>query len=449
MGEKFYKNDMQKLLLSFMISDRESFIRCQNIIKPEYWDENLRKPCKFILDYSDRYKNVPTSDQIYAETGVVVEKYDNIEQSHLDWFYDEIESFCRHKSMELLILDGPNLLEKGLYSDIEQRSKANMMISLQTDLGMNYFQDPMARLLRMKDRTGMISTGWVDVDDKLHGGVNRGELNIFVGGSGSGKSLFLQNTALNLVQMGLNVIYITLELSEDLVGLRMDAMLTGMSTKKIFPNLEMVASKIGMLQKKNAKVWGKYIIKKMPEAGTTCNKLRSYLKEFEIQTGSKADAIIVDYLDLLYPNNSRVDISNMFTKDKFTTEELRGLAQEFNLYSFSASQLNRQSVQESDFDHSHIAGGISKINTADNVIAIYVTPSMKERGEYQLQFLKTRSSSGVGSKVSLSYDNESLRITNADTSFGNNTPVIDTIKNKVPKSNVEPLNKIRDMLNNK
>jgi hypothetical protein len=80
----------------------------------------------------------------------------------------------------------------------------------------------------------------------------------------------------------------------------------------------------------------------------------------------------------------------------------------------TASQLNRGSVDEVEFDHSHIAGGISKINTADNVIGIFTSRAMRERGRAQIQFMKTRSSSGVGSKLDLDFNIETLRITDLD-----------------------------------
>ena len=80
----------------------------------------------------------------------------------------------------------------------------------------------------------------------------------------------------------------------------------------------------------------------------------------------------------------------------------------------TASQLNRASVEEIEFDHSHISGGLSKIQTADNVIGIFTSRAMKERGRYQIQFMKTRSSSGVGQKVDLEFDVDSLRIRSLD-----------------------------------
>ena len=87
----------------------------------------------------------------------------------------------------------------------------------------------------------------------------------------------------------------------------------------------------------------------------------------------------------------------------------------------TASQLNRSAVQEQEHDHSMIAGGISKIQTADNVISIYATYAMKERGEYQLQFLKTRSSSGVGTKVTLGFNPDTLEIFNIDEEYDSPT----------------------------
>jgi hypothetical protein len=110
------------------------------------------------------------------------------------------------------------------------------------------------------------------------------------------------------------------------------------------------------------------------------------------------------------------------------------LAKEFDMIVVTASQLNRASVEEVEFDHSHISGGISKINTADNVFGIFTTRSMRETGRYQLQLMKTRSSSGVGQKVELAFDIDSLRIVDAGEDEGYTPPpnstVYDTLKKK-------------------
>jgi len=100
----------------------------------------------------------------------------------------------------------------------------------------------------------------------------------------------------------------------------------------------------------------------------------------------------------------------LFVKDKYVSEELRNLAKELGVLLVTASQLNRSAVEEIEFDHSHISGGISKINTADNVFGIFTSRQMRERGQYQIQLMKTRSSSGVGQKIDLSFNIETLRI---------------------------------------
>ena len=81
---------------------------------------------------------------------------------------------------------------------------------------------------------------------------------------------------------------------------------------------------------------------------------------------------------------------------------------------FRSSQLNRGAVEEIEFDHSHIAGGLSKINTADNVFGIFTSRSMRERGQYQIQCMKSRSSTGVGQKIDLDYNVETMRISDSD-----------------------------------
>lgn len=412
---KEYSEDMQKVLIQFMLTDNSAFVRCQNIVKPEYWNERLRPAVRYIKKFTEEYRALPTPEQVKAETTLDMPLIPNVQQNHVDWFLDEISGFCRHKAMEALVYEGPKLIAAGEYAELERRSKENMLISLQTELGTDYFANPQERLERMRDKTDTTPTGWKDIDSKLYGGLNRGEITFFCGGPGTGKSLFLQNLALNWVQMGLSVIYITMELSEELVGLRYDAMITEMPTKMIFKDINEVAMRLGMMRKSGGKAhkWGKLQIKKLPMAGTTANDIRAYLQEFEIQTGAKPDAIVVDYLDLMHPNSGKINVSDQFIKDKFTSEELRALAVEWNILCATASQLNRASIQEQDFDASHIAGGISKINTADNVLAILTTAAMKDRGEYQIQFLKTRSSSGVGQKIFLKIDSNTLRITDA------------------------------------
>jgi hypothetical protein len=182
-----------------------------------------------------------------------------------------------------------------------------------------------------------------------------------------------------------------------------------MSTKEIRKAIDDTALKVKITSKKS----GQYRVKGMP-AQSNVNDIRSYLKEVQIQTGIKVDFVMVDYLDLVMPVSVKVSPNDQFIKDKYVAEELRNLAKELGVLLVTASQLNRTAVDEIEFDHSHIAGGISKINTADNVFGIFTSRSMRERGKYQIQCMKSRSSTGVGQKIDLEYNIETMRITDED-----------------------------------
>jgi archaellum biogenesis ATPase FlaH len=332
-----------------------------------------------------------------------------VDHRHKEWFIDEFEKFCRHKALEGAILTSTDLIEKSDYGAVEKIIKDAVGIGLAKHMGTDYWLDPGARIEHVRNSRGSTSTGWKGIDHKLYGGFNKGELNIFAAASGGGKSLFLQNLALNWAQQGFNVVYISLELSEELCSMRFDSMLTGYTTKELFKNVEDVDLKIRM-QGKSA--GGLQIVQL--KNGITVNDLNSYLKEFEVKSGKKIDAICVDYLDLMMPAQSKVSPSDLFIKDKFVSEELRNFAVEHDFLLATASQLNRSAVEEIEFDHSHISGGLSKIQTADNVIGILTSQAMRERGRYQVQFMKTRSSAGVGQKVDLAFDVGGLRITDLD-----------------------------------
>ncbi len=215
--------------------------------------------------------------------------------------------------------------------------------------------------------------------------------------------------------------------------MRIDAMVTGYPTKEIFRNLDDVELKLGIAGKKS----GSLHIKYMP-SGTPINGVRAYVKELEIKTGKKIDFLIIDYLDLLMPSTVKVDPSNLFIKDKYVTEELRNLMKELNVLGATAAQLNRSGIDEVEFSQSSIAGGLSKIYTADNVYAIYTSRAYQEKGRYQLQLLKTISSTGVGSKIDFAFAVDCMRITDLDESdggdlgSGGSSPskaLMDTIKN--------------------
>tara|TARA_E500000075_G_scaffold118841_1_gene117790 strand:- start:1648 stop:3084 length:1437 start_codon:yes stop_codon:yes gene_type:complete len=441
---KNYDYEVQKVYLEMMLADAETFVRCQGIFDHTLFDRKLQDAAQFINEYTKQYSVMPDFETVNASCRTDLKLPGELKEGHLQWLMDDFESFTRHKALERAIINSADLLEKNDYGQVEAMVKDAVQIGLARDMGTDYFADPRARLMGLKDKNGQVSTGWETMDRKLFGGFNRGELNIFAGGSGAGKSLFLANLGVNWALQGLNVVYLTLELSEQLVSMRIDSMTTGITTRDIFKNIDDVEMKVKMIGKKAGALQVKY----MP-SGKTTNDIRAYLKEYEIKVGKKVDVLLVDYLDLLMPVGKRISAENLFVKDKYVSEELRNLAMELQCVFVTAAQLNRGAVEEVEFDHSHISGGLSKIQTADNVIGIFTSRAMRERGRYQLQLMKTRSSSGVGQKVDLEFNIETLRITDLaedeqESTNGSNrgsSSIIDSIKRKTEIQNTQdPIN---------
>jgi archaellum biogenesis ATPase FlaH len=402
---KDYDYDIQRLYLEMMLADAETYVRCQGIFDSTLFDRKLQEAAEFIHTYAQQYSVLPDFEMVNSACKTELKQPGELKDGHIQWLMDEFEKFTRHKSLERAIIQSADLLEKHDYGQVEAMVKEAVQIGLARDMGTDYFDDPRSRLLGLKDKNGQVTTGWQALDNRLFGGFNRGELNIFAGGSGAGKSLFLANLGVNFSLAGMNVVYLTLELSEALVSMRVDSMVTGIGTRDIFKNIDDVEMKVKMIGKKS----GMFQVKYMP-SGKTANDIRAYLKEYEVKTGRKVDVLLVDYLDLLMPIGKKISAENLFVKDKYVSEELRNLAMELQCVFVTASQLNRGAVEEVEFDHSHISGGLSKIQTADNVIGIFTSRAMRERGRYQLQLMKTRSSSGVGQKIDLGFDLDTLRI---------------------------------------
>lgn len=398
--------DKQELLLSYILSNPDAFLRIRPILEPEFFDKELRGVTSYVIKHSDQYSSLPSFSMISAECGVSLQpQEDASDPRRLEWLYDEAEKFCRTQKTIAAIYDAMEKLGKGETDGIIDPLKEAVLLSLQRDLGINYWDDPKTRLLKMLENKPL-PTGYKQIDDILFGGPEAGSLNLFLGGSGVGKSFFLLNIALNYLEQGYNVVYISLELSEAQIAKRLDSMVSGVPGRNIFTSIDEVAGRVRLRSKDH----GVLFIKKFPQGGTNMAHIEAYYRELQLQTGLKFKVMATDYLDLFSPKMKINDMGNLFLKDKYVTEEMRGFMGENDLIGFSASQMTRGSMDTDDHRQSMVAGGISKINTADTVMSIFQNSDLKDRGKYILKFLKTRNSNGVDRQISMCFNPETMRI---------------------------------------
>lgn len=413
-----------------MLSEPELYVRCSNILQPSYFDKKNSGAVGFMHQYSEKHNGLPSTTIVNAKLKTKYEQLGEIATSHKEWFLESIEDFCKRKAIEEAIIHGAELLEKGHYGDLEKMVKEATLVSLQRNMGTDYFADPRARLEKLKTMNGTLSTGWKVLDEAVYQ-IGYGELILFSAISGGGKSVAMQNVTLNFALQGLNVVYFTFELSEELVSKRLDSMLTGISNQNIFKNLDQVELSVKTAGKRAGKIFVKYL-----PPGSTPNDVKAYIREFMIQQDIKPDAIVVDYIDLMGANDRRVKADNVHLKDKLVAEALRAMCQptDLNMVCVSAVQSNRTAYQETIPGLDTIAGGITKAQTADLMMHINITSQLKERGEMEFQLTKTRNSGGVGSIITMGYDKETLRITdpvNMEELKNNTTEVVDPVTGEI------------------
>ena len=397
---KNYDNQFQAYILNNIMNSPDIYLRCKNILKPEYFDRAYQSGINFVHEYASQYDVLPSLENIKVKTQCEFHKTDT-SVLHVDSVLKDVEDFCRHKALENAIIEGAKLVQQKKYGQIELLVKEAMLVSLQNDLGLNIYENPEDTINKLKDNQNNFKSGWETLDYRLFGGFGNQELAIFAAASGGGKSVVLQNLAVNFSKRGLKGAYITLELAEELVAVRIYGMMIGRPQSIVKSDVDESSAKIKIEEVTN----GTLRVKRMPESITTVTDIEVYIRELQIKTEEKLDYICVDYLDLL-TSDSVDDKSNTFMKDKFVSEELRALGAKLDLSVFTASQFNRDGLDADEKSQSQISGGISKIFTADNVIFVMAN---RERGEMVFDFQKTRNSNGL-QRLTMAYSADSLRV---------------------------------------
>ena len=143
---KEYNTDIQRLFLQMMVTNSELYTRVMNIMNPENFDRSLRNVAEFIVEHTAKYSIMPDITQIKATTGEAIDHIEDLSDGHYEWFLEEFESFTKRQELERAILTAADMLEKGEFDPVEQLIKDAVQISLQRDMGTDYFADPKERL---------------------------------------------------------------------------------------------------------------------------------------------------------------------------------------------------------------------------------------------------------------------------------------------------------------
>jgi replicative DNA helicase len=312
--------------------------------------------------------------------------------SALEWLHEETKKYIKTKRIMNAVVEAFPKIEEGKADEVASIMEKAFRISFEENLGIEYFEDLESRLLRTSIRPEVYSTGINTLDENLGGGYRKKALFIYAGPSNSGKSLFLNDSAVNLCLDGYNVLYISCELSEDYIAQRTDAKFTDITLNEINKNPHLAIKKAIALRdqlKSSSKKRGvlSYINYAPNEVCT--NDIIAVMKKIELQRNIKYDFVIVDYLKLVRPNGKSFS-DNTYGKLTTVSEELRALACLHNICVITASQTNRTSFNSKEIGMEDISDSLGIIQTADAVVTIARTKESDQNNEVCLTIAKSR-----------------------------------------------------------
>lgn len=399
-------NSKQKLILEFLLSSNDLFARCSNIIKSNYFDPEYRGLVKFISDYYENHKGVPSFPILKGEYPDIDLEKQEITKDTFSYISEEIEKFAKHSGIVEAIRSSFADIENENYDFVVERVKEATSISLDRDLGVDLYENIEDNIKKALEALAYIPSQIDVLDEALGGGFARKQFTLFSANSGVGKSIMLANLANYYSLTGYNVLVISLELSQSMIYSRLGSISTGVSMDDQLQKISLIVNRLENYKEAGA---GSLRIKRLKN-GACANDVRAFLKQYEIALGHTPDVIIMDYLDLMTPNGGRGTLS-ISEQDKLKSEQMYEIGNDFDAIVFSASQQNREALRMSSPDQGVIAGGITKVNTVDNYISLHMTPQMRLEGIMILHFLKSRSASAVGKSVAVSFNANNLRIT--------------------------------------
>lgn len=312
---------------------------------------------------------------------------------------DTLSKFIRTQNVKKAITNSFDLIQDGDWEQIESLVSEATKSGFDTlDHGQNYFDTFKERLARRaaKEADRKISTGIPDLDAIMYGGLAQKQTGLLIGGTGRGKSVFLQWLARVAILLGKKVIYFTLELSEDDIAERFDSMFSRItpadltvSNKEVFKALDGYQNKYG----------GSLMIKEYPADVATVNTLKNYYRQLSA-LGHQADLIIVDYLDLLKPHRNYKDATQELDA---ITKALHGFGKEMNTRIWTATQLNRSGLAMENPDETGVAGALAKLFTVD--VAIFMAQTSEERECEEMRLLVSKNRNGpAGRTIKLDTD---------------------------------------------
>ena len=433
MSNLVYNEDYARMVIPFL--------------QPEYFQSFGQKQVfEAIAKHYVKYNTLPTkeslqididaiglNESLYKEVSEVISQVSKDAHEESEWLIDQTEKFCQEKAVynaimeSIEILDGKKDTTKTAIPDI--LSKA-LGVSFDQHIGHDFIENAQERYESYHKVDKKIAFDLEYMNAVTNGGFSEKSLNVILAGTGAGKSLAMCHFAAHNLRMHKNVLYITLEMSEEAIAKRIDANLLDKAYDTIDKIPEDNYTKL--IEGLNTKTKGKLIIKEYPTASAHALHFKTLLKELELKKKFKPDIIYIDYINICASSRLKGNATaNSYTIVKAIAEELRGLAVETGVPIVTATQTNRDGFNNSDVDLTNTSESFGLPATADFMIALMRSEELDQLGQVQFKQLKNRyADPSVNRRFVVGVDLSKFRLFDVeqgaqDLQDSNNQPIMD------------------------
>jgi replicative DNA helicase len=410
------ESNLQKLVLQTFINDEGYCRKAMPHVKPEYFEGGERVAYELMLEFILKYNKLPTTPALMIElerstngsletrnqAAEILTDLQKPEKVDLDWLLHQTEKWCQERSVFLAVMESIAIIDgkrkdvaPGMIPNILQKA---LSVTFDTNVGHDYLENASQRYEYYHKKESRLPFDIEMLNSITRGGVPKKTLNIVMAGVNVGKSLVMCHLAASYLSQGKNVLYITLEMSEERIAERIDANLFDVTLDQIeaLPR-DVFDSKV---KKIAAKTQGKLIIKEYPTAAAHSGHFRALLNELKMKKNFIPEIIFIDYIGIC--SSARVKgLSGSVNTNSFVkavSEELRGLAIEFNVPIWTATQVNRMGMNSSDPNMTDIADSFALTGTADFMISLTETEQLEKLGQYMVKQLKNRYNNKTSNK---------------------------------------------------
>lgn len=403
---------IEQIILNALTTNSEFSRKVLPFIKEEYFAESSEEKILFgvIKEYIRKYGNPPSKAALYVEIDDIVNISENafkelkklvavisdgdIKEHDSEWLLDQTERFCQDKALYNAIMESIQIVQGEANKNLTKTAIPHMLsealgVSFDDRIGHNFTDDAEERYEYYHEKQVKIPFDIDLLNQITDGGLPKKSLTTILGGTGTGKSLFMCHMAANNLTDGKNVLYITLEMSENETARRIDANLLDVDINQIknIPRSEYLKSVNAI----KAQTLGKLIIREYPTASAHVGHFRHLLDELKLKKKFIPDIIYIDYINICTSSRLKQNGSvNSYVYVKAIAEEIRGLAVEFDVPVITATQTNREGFGSSEVELQNVSESFGLPATSDLMFAIISTEQLAELGQYMIKQLKNR-----------------------------------------------------------